>query len=123
MRPLARPEAFKVKQPAVEHYARNGKWWAQFFLAMPDHLHALISFPPEAQMEKVVRDRKRYAAKPTGVVWQDGFFDHRLRDNENLQEKARCLRMNPVRAGLISRPEKWPYVWQVSPRPETARKG
>ncbi len=62
-------------------------------------------------MEKVLRDWKRYIAKQTGVVWQDGFFDHRLRGNESYEEKAHYIRLNPVRAGLIASPEAWEFVW------------
>ena len=57
--------------------------------------------------------------------WQEGFFDHRLRHDESLEEKTYYIRMNPVRAGLIEKPETWPYVFtaadlqgrEASPRP------
>ena len=96
---------------AVEHYARTEKFWPHLFLAMPDHLHTLLSFPRQERMDKVIRDWKRYVAKQAGVVWQDGFFDHRLRGNEGFEEKAHYIRMNPVRAGLIATPEAWEFVW------------
>ena len=88
---------------------------------MPDHLHALISFPPEALMEKTVRDWKRYVAKETGIRWQDGFFDHRLRSDASFEEKVGYIRMNPVRAGLVLRMKDWPYVWPACTTLETAR--
>ena len=81
---------------------------------MPDHLHALLSFPADENMEKVVRDWKRYVAKQTGVVWQAGFFDHRLRNNESYEEKAHNIRQNPVRAGLVAVAQEWPYIWEAS---------
>ena len=58
---------------------------------------------------------KRHTARHTGVVWQKGFFDHRLRGDESFEEKASYIRMNPVRKGLAAKPEEWPYVW----RPES----
>jgi putative transposase len=69
----------------------------------------------------MIRDFKRYTAKNAGVIWQDGFFDHRLRDHESLEEKALYIRMNPVRAGLVPRPDAWPYIWPGYSVPETAR--
>ena len=105
---------------AVEHYVKAEKFWAPLFLAMPDHLHALMSFPREVQMAKVMRNWKRFVAKQTGVVWQDGFFDHRLRGNEGFEEKAHYIRMNPIRAGLAENLAAWPYVWPAVARP-TAR--
>ena len=96
---------------AVEHYLASEKMWASLFLAMPDHLHALLSFPSEVRMEAVIRDWKRYVAKTAGIVWQDGFFDHRLRTNESLEEKATHIRQNPVRAGLVSDASRWTFIW------------
>lgn len=68
-------------------------------------------------MDAVIRNLKRFVAKHAGIRWQDGFFDHRLRGNESFEEKARYMRMNPVRAGLATQPEGWPYIW---PRPGNA---
>jgi len=108
---LAKPEIFSSMAAALEHYVRAEKFWVHLFLAMPDHLHALFSFPAQERMEKVIRDWKRYVAKQAGIAWQDGFFDHRIRSDESFEEKARYIRMNPVRAGLIVAPEAWDFVW------------
>jgi len=78
---------------------------------MPDHLHALLSFPATTRMDKVIRDWKRFVAKRTAVTWQDGFFDHRVRSNENLEETTAYIRRNPMRAGLADDDALWPYVW------------
>jgi hypothetical protein len=40
-----------------------------------------------------------------------GFFDHRLRREESLRDKADYILHNPVRKGLVARPEDWPRVW------------
>jgi REP element-mobilizing transposase RayT len=114
---LARPEVFSVITAAVEHYVRAEKFWAHLFLAMPDHLHALVSFPREIQMEKVLRGWKRFVAKNAGVIWQAGFFDHRLRGEEGFEEKAHYIRMNPVRAGLVDKMAEWPYIWPALVHP------
>jgi hypothetical protein len=36
-------------------------------------------------------------------------FHHRLRQNESYSEKWDYVRMNPVRAGLVADPDRWPY--------------
>ena len=36
-----------------------------------------------------------------GVHWQRDFFDHRIRDNEDLREKREYILANPVRKGLV----------------------
>lgn len=45
-----------------------------------------------------------------GDIWQREFFDRLLRSNENLTDKWRYVEMNPVRAGLSSAPEEYPYL-------------
>ncbi len=44
-----------------------------------------------------------------GNVWQREFFDHVLRSDESYSEKWNYVRENPVRAGLVPRPEDWKY--------------
>jgi putative transposase len=108
---LARDDVFIIMTNALDHYTRATKFWPHIFLAMPDHLHALMSFPSDERMDKVLRDWKRFIAKKAGVVWQDGFFDHRLRSEESFDEKAHYIRTNPVREDLVSEPEAWKYIW------------
>jgi len=63
-------------------------------------------------MERVICNWKRFIAKQTGVVWQPGFFDHRLRNDENYGQKAEYIRQNPVRAGLVNAAGDWPFFWK-----------
>ena len=78
---------------------------------MPDHLHALIAVPDAESLTPLVRMWKSYQTKTIGINWQSGFFDHRLRSDESLTEKAHYIRMNPERAGLITHAADWPYTW------------
>jgi len=46
------------------------------------------------------------------VRWQEGYFDHRLRDDERgeqLSIKMDYIRANPVAAGLCTETEDWPW--------------
>lgn len=88
---------------------RNGDLKCRILLAMPDHLHGIFEFPGAKPMAKVMTDLKAWLAKGAGIVWQRDFFDHRLRRCESAAEKAKYVRLNPVRAGLVARPEDWPY--------------
>ncbi len=93
------------------HRQRHGIWGTHLLLLMPDHLHALMSFPRPRNIRHTISKWKEYTAKGTGIRWQRDFFDHRLRNNECRIEKAAYIRMNPVRKNLVSVPEDWPYVW------------
>ena len=41
--------------------------------------------------------------------WQSGSFDRLMRTDESLQNKWLYLQENPVRAGLVTRWEDWPF--------------
>ena len=45
--------------------------------------------------------------------WQEGFFDHVLRNEESYSEKWDCVRLNPVRAGYCAAPEEWAYQGEI----------
>jgi len=90
----------------------RGDWWMHFVFLMPDHLHALVSFPADKEMKTVVTEWKKYVAREFGIRWQRDFFDHRLRNDESLRDKEDYIWMNPVRAALVDRPETWPFVWR-----------
>ena len=108
---LCRPEVAAWLRESMDFREARGDWWIHLAVLMPDHLHALMSFARDRSMNSAIAQWKRYAARETTIHWQADFFEHRLRNDENLQEKARYVRMNPVRAGLIGDPEKWPYTW------------
>jgi putative transposase len=94
---------------SAQHYHATNRWYLKLFLLMPDHLHALIIFPPEKRMNSVIKMWKGYQTKHLNIHWQRGFFDHRLRSDESEEEKAQYIRNNPVRANLVPRPEDWPH--------------
>jgi REP element-mobilizing transposase RayT len=98
------------------YYHTSGIWWLHLFLLMPDHLHALLAVPPGKQLGRTIAAWKSYQSKSLKVEWQAGFFDHRLRNDESLEEKAHYIRMNPVRAGLVAMPGDWPHVWDARSR-------
>jgi REP element-mobilizing transposase RayT len=51
----------------------------------------------------------------SGPVWEEESFDHVLRSDESLKEKCEYIRQNPVKAGLVRRPEDYPWLW-VDPK-------
>ncbi len=45
--------------------------------------------------------------------WQDGYHDHKFRTPESEQRKWEYICLNPVCAGLVKRPEDWPYAGEI----------
>ena len=102
---------------AMAHNHNKFLWHCRLCLLMPDHLHAVISFPRQPGMKIVVSNWKKFVAREFGVKWQRDFFDHRLREQHELQEKMSYILMNPVRKGLCERAEDWVWVYRPQDRP------
>ena len=85
---------------------------------MPTHLHAMMQPGQRLLVDFVGEFKKKTAdlARETrGItkLWQRSFFDHRLRSNESEIEQCEYIRMNPVRAGLVDRPDDWLWTGSV----------
>jgi putative transposase len=99
---------------AAAVYHEREIWYARLFLLMPDHWHALLAFPPSRALRTTVMQWKSFTAKSLrsdGLAWQHDYFDHRLRHEESVDAKADYIRDNPVRKGLVTREEDWPWVF------------
>ena len=91
-------------------------WLVSDYLLMPDHLH-LFCAPRDLHftIERWIafwKDRLAKTCSDAGT-FQRGGFHHRLRDGENYSQKWQYVRENPVRAGLVAKPEDWPFQGRV----------
>jgi REP element-mobilizing transposase RayT len=108
---ITSPLAESIMESA-KFYDRRRRWHITVFMLMPDHIHALLSFQRDDAMSRVIGDWKHYHRHQYGIVWQEGYFDHRLRDDERgeqLSAKINYIRQNPVAAGLCAKAEDWPW--------------
>ena len=85
------------------------------FVVMPDHLHWLMQLEVGATLSDVVGAVKGVTAHRLGKrIWQGGFHDHALRQEEDLLKVARYIVANPLRAGLAGRLADYPHwdaIW------------
>ena len=107
---LATAEIWQAIIDTIEYREQAGDVECRLLLAMPDHLHGLFHFPQASRMKPTISALKAWLARSHGVRWQRDFFDHRLRGWESAEEKRKYILMNPVRAGLVGRPEDWPFM-------------
>lgn len=91
------------------------------WVLMPDHAHWLLQLGERDALRRVVSRLKSASARhanrirnSSGTVWARAFHDHGLRHEEDLQDMARYVVANPLRAGLVSRIGDYPFwnaVW------------
>ena len=93
---------------------------------MPDHVHLLsVGRNPAADLlafAKLARQRSAMAfSRRIGKrLWQQGFFERTLRNDEAIETVAHYIEGNPVRAGLVTSVDEWPFTGGVFPRPTMA---
>lgn len=107
---LCREQVAGSLMRSAEAYEIHRRWYLWLMLIMPDHIHLIATFDLNRGIRRIVSAWKSYQTKTHGIEWQSDFFEHRLRDEAEFIEKASYIHMNPVRKGLISTAEKWPYV-------------
>ncbi|MCX6835569.1 MAG: transposase [candidate division Zixibacteria bacterium] len=83
---------------------------------MPDHVHMIID-PKDSDLSNLLRRIKLafayqyrsqcglYSAK----VWQARFWDHIIRDQEDMNRHIDYIHYNPVKHALAASPHKWRY--------------
>lgn len=108
---LTQPSLAPRLLAAAKNYHERYRWHCRVFLVMPDHLHALVAFPSDEAMGRVIGEWKRYLARSHHIVWQANFFEHRVRRDRDLNETADCIRRNPVVKGLCATASDWPWAW------------
>jgi len=77
-------------------------------------------------MSRTIGDWKKFQSKQLNVVWQENYFDHRLRNDNEFIEKSYYIRMNPVRKELCKKPEDWKWIiepWRLEATVATERDG
>lgn len=103
------------------------------FVVMPNHVHLLTTPAPNVSLEKAVQFIKggfSYRAGKElglqGAIWNPSFNEHRVRDAADYAAHVRYTHMNPLEAGMVSKPDEWPYssarlTSEVDPAPEWIR--
>ena len=81
---------------------------------LPDHWHAILAVRHPKTISLVVESIKvastrqiNTCQKESGRLWQGRFFDRALRTVKEYHEAVEYIHGNPVRRGLVARPEGW----------------
>ena len=83
---------------------------------MPDHLHALVEGKSERADARKFADVFRqtsgfhFRASCGTRLWQEGYYDHVLRDEDATIDVARYIVLNPVRAGFCTDASSYPLL-------------
>ncbi|MGD0830738.1 MAG: transposase [Terracidiphilus sp.] len=104
----------KLMLSILNHYEGTG-YKLHAYVIMPDHLHLLIT--PLESVEKSVQlikggfsFRAKRELQWNGEIWQPGFTDHRIRDEEDWKRHLEYIRQNPMDARLTEEPVLYEFI-------------
>jgi putative transposase len=110
-----------VHQILKDSWGTRPTWLVGRYVIMPDHIHLFCA--PAAMAAPSLRTWvsfwKSIAAQTWPFqdqlpAWQRHFWDTHLRRHEKYSEKWDYVIQNPVRAGLVTRAEDWPYQGELN---------
>ena len=79
------------------------------YVIMPEHVHLLISEPPDAPLSKALQSLKLSVSKrlTQRPFWQTRYHDFNVFTHNKRVEKLKYMHRNPVTRGLVLNPEDW----------------
>ena len=104
---------------ACSHLLETAPRWAVEVIAycfMPDHLHVLVEGTSEQANSREFADAFRQVSgfhlrpRLRRRLWQEGYFDHVLRTEDDTRAVVKYIVLNPVRAGLCEDPSAYPLL-------------
>jgi putative transposase len=81
------------------------------YVVMPDHIHLLVSEPKKALLCKAIQALKLSVSVQSRrrPFWQARYYDFNVHNEAKRVEKLRYMHRNPVKRGLVRKPEDWPW--------------
>ena len=104
-----------VEQSLLKKYAHLYSLWS--YVVMANHVHTFLRPNPQVTLGSITKHLKGYTAREANRLlqrtgqpfWQDESFDHWCRDRAEFFRIIAYIENNPVKAGLVERPEDWPW--------------
>jgi putative transposase len=106
-----------IARPNILRAAIEQRFEIVVYCFMPDHAHLIVEgLADDSDLKKFVKLAKQYSgyyyARACGGrrLWQHGKNDRIIRDRVDLLDRLRYVVNNPVAAGLVARPEDYPFL-------------
>ena len=86
------------------------------YVLMPDHIHWLFQLQDGLTLAQAIQRFKGRSAREVNVMkgetqamWQKDYFEHQIRDENDLIKQARYIIANPLRCELVTSVGDYPY--------------
>jgi putative transposase len=110
-----RDEVAELMVATFQKYRDAGEYELHEYVVMPNHIHLLLSLKHE-NLGRVVQFIKggfshalHQHESAIGAVWQQRYYERRIRDDNEFAAIAEYIRQNPVRKGLVENAAEYPF--------------
>ncbi len=117
-------EEIDLLRQAVDQTKVQRPFLIDAWVVLPDHLHCVWTLPEgdadfstrwgaiKGRFSRQLRKgnvRASHELRREKGIWQRRFWEHHIRDPHELAAHIRYCWYNPVKHGLVEKPEDWPY--------------
>ena len=113
---LSTDAAKELFEDALERVRRRYLFVVAGYVVMPEHVHLLVNEPQRGLGVWSLLSRAVQALKLSVSMrsrerpfWQAHYYDFNISTHEKFVEKLRYIHRNPVRRGLVAKPEDWKW--------------
>ena len=111
---FTKPEACATFLSALERVRQSYGLCIYGYVIMPEHVHLLVNEPGRSTLAQALKSLKqgvarRLALRADEPFWQERYYDFNVWSERKFLEKLRYLHRNPLKRGLVTRPEDWPW--------------
>ena len=109
-------EYFDLLWNPIEMHQQHGSFDLMAWVVLPDHFHVLISARDEDISNLMRKIKLSFSTNYRKIIgrrqmriWQYRFWDHIIRNQEDLNQHIDYIHYNPAKHGLVSDPGHWRY--------------
>ena len=118
-------ERIDTLRDAVQATRKRHPFQIDAMVVLPDHIHAIWTLPPgdadfalrwrqikqrfSKSMPKGERSTQGRDARGERGIWQRRYWEHLIRDERDYNHHVDYCWINPVKHGLVSKVEDWPF--------------
>lgn len=110
---LSSTMAKRTFEEALERVRRHYRLRVFGYVVMPEHVHLLVSEPDRADLATAIKSLKQGVARllihEHAHFWQPRYYDFNVHEGRRFSDKLRYIHRNPVKRGLVAKPEDWPW--------------
>ena len=101
-------KVIKIIIKDLEFYQKKFDFKLHGFVIMPNHLHLLVTPSEKGDISRIMHDFKSHTSQVINKnfnrkkpLWQEGFYEHVIRDKFDFNRKMDYIHKNPLMAEIV----------------------